>query len=238
MTWTNQRLTRGMTWQVRTWDTWQHQGVPRGMLIWHFWQANGQYQGDTCHHSQGDTWHQVTSSLTWRHGKATRGCTAVYVASRWSNHITPRVRFWLAKKGCHVAHSGEATWHPMVGLASAWTWFRVRWRNCWQQGSSFYVVRVPFWPTRTGFPSFRFRAICATAIGAHGARPSHTTGAMRSNVGELSHGPMDLPGPSRYSREPGAGPNKRGRIVQPLKPWPYYNHMNRGSGSESGVARA
>jgi hypothetical protein len=75
----------------------------------------GQYQGDTCHHSQGDTWHQVTSSMTWQHGRTTAGSTAVYVASRWPNQMTTRVQFWLVKKGCHVAHSGAATWHPIVG---------------------------------------------------------------------------------------------------------------------------
>jgi hypothetical protein len=115
MTWANRRVTRGMTWQVRTWDTWQHQRVPRGMLIWHFWQANGQYQGDTCHHSQGDTWHQVTSSLTWHHGRATRGLYGGLRGDRCTNQITTRVLFGLVKKGRHVAHSGEATWHPIVG---------------------------------------------------------------------------------------------------------------------------
>jgi hypothetical protein len=85
------------TWQASVQDTWRHQDATRVMLIWHFGRTIGQLRGDTCHHSQGDTWHadvsmltwqmtwQVTGGVridTWQHGKKTRGSTAGDVASR------------------------------------------------------------------------------------------------------------------------------------------------------------
>jgi hypothetical protein len=104
------------TWQASVQDTWRHQDATRVMLIWHFWQAIGQYQGDTCHHSQGDTWHADVSMLTWQdtwqdcgstagHVAVTGRTVAVDVAHTWTNQVLTRVK--LVKKG--------ATW-PTQGL--------------------------------------------------------------------------------------------------------------------------
>jgi hypothetical protein len=111
------------TWQASVQDTWRHQDATRVMLIWRFGRTIGQLRGDMCHHSQGDTWHADVSMLTWQmtvlygcdtwqHG---RGVRHPMWQHTWSNQRVTRVSFWLAKKGCHVAHSGESTWHPMVG---------------------------------------------------------------------------------------------------------------------------
>jgi hypothetical protein len=198
MTWTNRRVTRGMTWQVRTWDTWQHQGVPRGMLIWHFWQANGQYQGDTCHHSQGDTWHQVTSSLTWHHGRATRGLYGGLRGNRWTNQIATRVKFRLVKKGAprgplrgsHVAPHG---WW-LVSACYVVPWFR--WR-CWH---GFHGTQGSVTPPRTGF-------ISHVATGhIHGCRSG--TRSYHGGAGGYNMEPrFNMQG---YT-DPGQGPREPGR---------------------------
>jgi hypothetical protein len=121
---------RTVTWHADTWqasvqDTWRHQDATRVMLIWHFGRTIGQLRGDTCHHSQGDTWHADVSMLTWQ--MTGDACTERHVAA-WQRRTVRHpmwqqvdqserdtCQLWLAKKGCHVAHSGEATWHPMVG---------------------------------------------------------------------------------------------------------------------------
>jgi hypothetical protein len=119
-----------------------------------------QYQGDTCHHSQGDTWHQVTSSLTWQHGKTTRGCTRSTVADCAVRRVTwqqvdqsdrdtcqaligekrvPRGPLW----GSHVAPHGWMCWRRRgrgsVLLAVAFG-RRVPPRNR-EHGSGFHTTR-------------------------------------------------------------------------------------------------
>jgi hypothetical protein len=57
---------------------------------------------------------QVTSSMTWQHGRTTVGSTAVYVANRWPNQMTTRVKFWLVEKGATWPSHGQPRGTPSL----------------------------------------------------------------------------------------------------------------------------
>jgi hypothetical protein len=94
-----------------------------------------QYGGDTCHHSQGDTWQADVSMMTWQltrqvtglygrdtwqHGRETGGVRRADVAHTWANDRPTRGTFRLVFKG--------ATW-PSQGLPRG-TPLLVRWFMC------------------------------------------------------------------------------------------------------------